>query len=321
MLKQQFGDLQIAVDEEWQVRSETPLLDVNGRVDIIAKNSDVAIIIENKIWAGDQDNQLYRYSRYPRKRPYLFYLTLDGRGPSKGSITSPDGAITLQECSEVGQYRAGRSFFTMSYSEHILRWLDACLARSAGKSYIRENISQYQDLIKSLVGKGHDKNMDMEMDNHIFDAISNDPKLLDLITKAYRCATGDRMLGTAMHHVLKDEGFVRAKMPDPDYVRFDRESEDGVVFTIEVPGDVGAYFRHRSGPGLPDATRDRYRDLMKKVCGGKRYQQNDGNPKDDRIAGCYPLFSREDGLKACFNGELLERVRKAQLPPEAAPAS
>jgi hypothetical protein len=52
-----------------------------GRIDIVVKDSKgAAIVIENKIYAGDQDNQMMRYREvYPHAE--LFYLTLDGREP------------------------------------------------------------------------------------------------------------------------------------------------------------------------------------------------------------------------------------------------
>ena len=61
-----------------------------GRIDIIIEDGNHAIIIENKIYAPDQDNQLLRYYNYGRtKFPNgfkLIYLTLHGSDPSCGSL-------------------------------------------------------------------------------------------------------------------------------------------------------------------------------------------------------------------------------------------
>ena len=66
----------------------------NGRVDIIISNSDFCFIVEAKILAPDQDEQMQRYSsileqqtktfKIPAKRCKLFYLTVDGKQPSSG---------------------------------------------------------------------------------------------------------------------------------------------------------------------------------------------------------------------------------------------
>ena len=62
----------------------------DGRIDIlIFDNNKKAIIIENKIYAGDQPEQLKRYDDYAKQQftngYRLLYLTLDGHKPSEGS--------------------------------------------------------------------------------------------------------------------------------------------------------------------------------------------------------------------------------------------
>src|SRR5574344_2001768 len=61
-----------------------------GRIDIIITNKDKnkAIIIENKIYARDQEKQLSRYKKYANNYKYykLLYLTLEGEEASKCSI-------------------------------------------------------------------------------------------------------------------------------------------------------------------------------------------------------------------------------------------
>ena len=56
-----------------------------GRIDIVIKLKETVIVIENKIYAPDQDNQLIRYkNEYPFSK--LYYLTLDGHFPHDKSI-------------------------------------------------------------------------------------------------------------------------------------------------------------------------------------------------------------------------------------------
>ena len=62
-----------------------------GRIDIILEDREHAVIIENKIYAGDQPNQLLRYHNYGVKtfgknNFKLVYLTLYGSDPSASSL-------------------------------------------------------------------------------------------------------------------------------------------------------------------------------------------------------------------------------------------
>ena len=57
-----------------------------GRIDLVVKfPNNNEIVIENKIWAGDQYNQLGRYfEEYPKS--YIVYLTPFGYEPSSSSL-------------------------------------------------------------------------------------------------------------------------------------------------------------------------------------------------------------------------------------------
>lgn len=85
-----------------------------GRVDIYIsdkygskKNGNIRIIIENKIFARDQKEQMYRYSKFLEKyNGYLLYLTLDGRAPKSYSTKNKQ-----------------LEFYKISYPEHIVPWL------------------------------------------------------------------------------------------------------------------------------------------------------------------------------------------------------
>lgn len=116
-----------------------------GRMDILIESEDhrQAIIIENKIYAGDQDKQLLRYNNYAKDESFesfkLLYLTLDGH---KASDESTGG--------EIFNYKK------ISYGNEILRWLSACQQVTFDKPLVRETISQYITLIKQLTNQNMD---------------------------------------------------------------------------------------------------------------------------------------------------------------------
>lgn len=109
-----------------------------GRIDIfVYDNKKNAIIIENKIYAGDQKNQLLRYYNYAFKNKFKFniiYLTLYGDAASEKSL----GNINFD-------------YDCLSYNNDILSWLERCVQISACIPLVREIIRQYIINIKDLL--------------------------------------------------------------------------------------------------------------------------------------------------------------------------
>ena len=114
-----------------------------GRLDIIVHTDTHAIIIENKIYAGDQYNQLLRYYKYAESRyknnNRILYLTLDGGSPS--------------ELSTGKQMEEGKDIYSISYASDITNWLQRCIAIAVSKPLVRETLVQYLNLIKQLTNQ------------------------------------------------------------------------------------------------------------------------------------------------------------------------
>ncbi len=111
----------------------------NGRIDIVIKNSQELVVIENKIYAQDQQRQLQKYdaqmkNKYPKDNAKaLLYLTLDGH-----------------EASDPGN----TSYKRISYKDDILRWLEKCIYIAEGNNaFTKAILVQYQELIKKLTGE------------------------------------------------------------------------------------------------------------------------------------------------------------------------
>jgi len=115
--------------------------DTGGRMDFVVKSSHYGLIIENKIYAGDQDKQLTRYDNYGRETfgadgYLLVYLTLYGCDASKESTAT-------KSAEEVGYLR-------LSYAKDILLWLKECVRLADNKPLVRESLNQYIRTIKQL---------------------------------------------------------------------------------------------------------------------------------------------------------------------------
>ena len=110
-----------------------------GRIDLLIEDGKGnAIIIENKINAGDQEYQLLRYNNFAKdkyKSNYkLLYLTKDG--------------------GEASEYSTGKENFKyqcISYRNNILPWLECCEQAAVRHPLIRETIHQYIINLKEIL--------------------------------------------------------------------------------------------------------------------------------------------------------------------------
>ena len=132
--------------------------DSGGRVDICIENSSgQMIVIENKIFAGDQEHQILRYVEFLRGRPLnrdgvefpVLYLTPDGHSPSDDS-TQADGM----------QCKCGVDYVCISYKDVIVPWLDKCINEMQEKPHLKEHLTTYRDIIKKKV-LGMDRKKDI----------------------------------------------------------------------------------------------------------------------------------------------------------------
>ncbi|MBW5381991.1 PDDEXK-like family protein [Brachyspira pilosicoli] len=148
------------------------------RIDLfISYKKDFAIIIENKIYAGEQDNQLDDYYQNKKKdnykNLYMIFLTPSGYEP-----------YTL---SEKSKKELGNNFQTLKHSD-IALWLEKILDKY--KSLFDENddesdnkyIEDYRLLKSAMIQTIHNANM-----------ISNNTKELDMTKEKIRTLLRDNI--------------------------------------------------------------------------------------------------------------------------------
>ncbi len=141
------------IDETYQfsllnVRVIPEFPTANGRIDIFINNENQCIIIENKIYAGDQFEQLKRYETFARNKYsenyLLLYLTLWG-----------------DEASE--QSGKDVNYKQISYTQTIVKWLERCIAITARNPVIRETLIQYINHLNYLTNNTIDSKMNIEI--------------------------------------------------------------------------------------------------------------------------------------------------------------
>jgi len=88
----------VKVEIEKHIKTISRDYEYGGRIDLVISDSKGnSVMIENKIYAGDQEKQLYRYYQYGKSnigKFKLLYLTLYGENASTHSTT---GSITREE--------------------------------------------------------------------------------------------------------------------------------------------------------------------------------------------------------------------------------
>lgn len=128
----------VIVETERSIGNKNSDATEGGRLDIVVESDNAIIVIENKIYAIDQENQLQRYRNYLNrleKPGRLLYLTLDGH------------EYNMSDKEEKLDYSP------ISYASDILSWLQKCAGIAIQKPLVRETIVQYINLIKQLTNQ------------------------------------------------------------------------------------------------------------------------------------------------------------------------
>jgi hypothetical protein len=121
-----------------------------GYIDIVIHDRHNVIVIENKIYAPDQQRQLLRYKN-GYKDCKLIYLTLDGKKPPKESYYDLDEQINIED------------IILVCYKNKILSWVESCHKESIQQPMLRETIKQYSNLLKKLTHQQTNNELKMDI--------------------------------------------------------------------------------------------------------------------------------------------------------------
>ena len=165
-----------------------------GRIDILIEDKKgKAIIIENKVYAADQWEQLKRYDEFSKGKYgdgnyAIYYLTLDKHDASKDSGD-------------------GIKYIRISYKEHILKWIEDCTKESATTPLIRETLIQYRNHIKQLT------NQDMDTINKeaLIDTMIKNPEeiaVLFSMQEDYKRRAFDKFVKPAFEDFCKEDNLI-----------------------------------------------------------------------------------------------------------------
>ncbi|MDP5200073.1 PD-(D/E)XK nuclease family protein [Flavobacterium sp. DG2-3] len=267
-----------------------------GRIDIIIKNHNQCLIVENKIYANDQEEQLKRYETFAKNNfgDYkLFYLTLFGDEASENS--SQDSNYT-----------------TVSYSHTIINWLERCVEISAKTPVIRETLIQYINHLKFLTNNTSLS----KMNNEIIELLSQNDNIEATFT------IGERLNDVKNHLINK---ILLPQLSDlckelnldnisEEYDRVNR-SWAGFQFThpewkfFKIAFEFEARGLRNSIIGLTHINRDIRKDVTFEILKGKFNGKNDYWVWND-----FPKYNswNKDAMIAIQNGEM-KNLFKAEI--------
>lgn len=136
-----------------KVQVATEHITEEGRLDILIKdNNKKAIIIENKLYASDQAEQLKRYEKYAQtffaNGHQILYLTLFGN-----NATDQSGE--------------GVNYLPISYKEDIVKWLENCVSVASRFPLLRETLFQYINHLRKLTNTDMDTILNEQIVRHL----------------------------------------------------------------------------------------------------------------------------------------------------------
>ena len=132
---------------------------------ITTRDRQRAVVVENKIGAGDQPRQLCRYYNRTKAQGYhnvhLLYLTLSGDNPSEASFCG-------------GSCEARFHFKAISYRDTLPSWLRRCQKRAYDEPALRESVAQYRHLIRKLTGTDYEEGYMNDLKNLLLEKKSDE---------------------------------------------------------------------------------------------------------------------------------------------------
>jgi hypothetical protein len=153
-----------------------------GRIDILIRSGENVIMIENKIYAPEQPNQLLRYiNKFPKGK--LLYLTLNG-DKSDRDCTENNSNNSDYRCIKPEEY------VRISYQSDIINWLEECRKESVTTPNLREAITHYINLIKKLTGQ----NINTKMNEDIVEKITGNKERFEAYIDLIKSCSYDNIV-------------------------------------------------------------------------------------------------------------------------------
>ncbi|OQA96124.1 MAG: Endonuclease NucS [Bacteroidetes bacterium ADurb.Bin217] len=230
----------IHLDFEFDINNAivvTEYVTTHGRIDILIESEKKAIIIENKICANDQPEQLKRYNEFAiekyQKNYSIVYLTLHGE------LASEDSGKNI-------------IYKPISYVSDIISWLNDCMF--GYNSRVQETIKQYITHIKYLTNETMDTKIQDELVNMIIKEPNNIESVFKIVDNfnsirkkiidnlnitIYKLSEQENLVFEPINKNGIDAFFFFSKETLPNYkIKFYFKKNHFINFSIDIEGDI-----------------------------------------------------------------------------------
>lgn len=138
-------------------------------IDIYISNGEKHIIIENKIWSGDQDEQIARYIKeihgnssddesVSYENIAVVYLSPFGREPSPNSLCLKNKNIKWQIKGDLLEFNENKvQYKQISYEKDILAWIEKCQKEVGNITSLNSALEFYKDIVEIITDKKESK--------------------------------------------------------------------------------------------------------------------------------------------------------------------
>lgn len=138
-------------------------------IDIYISNGEKHIIIENKIWSGDQDEQIARYIKeihgnssddesVSYENIAVVYLSPFGREPNPNSLCLKDKNIKWQIKGNLLEFNENKvKYKQISYEKDILAWIKECQKEVGNITSLNSALEFYKDIVEIITDKKESK--------------------------------------------------------------------------------------------------------------------------------------------------------------------
>jgi hypothetical protein len=191
------------------------------------KEGDTRFIIENKLWARDQPDQLERYLNDIKKGDgFLVYLSIEKREEESGHWSR-----TISPESKKSAIAQGRLFLT-HYKLHMNDWIDECQ-----KIVESDKIRWFLNEIKQLVSREfYGGNSLMDHDNAMVEYLMKDRKAFE--TAFIVVSNFDKVKETLAQKYVSDIS-EKLKEAIQEFKNWDITTDDGKSIIVKSKDDCG----------------------------------------------------------------------------------
>ncbi|MBO4840356.1 MAG: PD-(D/E)XK nuclease family protein [Bacteroidaceae bacterium] len=299
----------VSVSTEFDIGPISKNFTSGGRIDILITDADNnALIIENKIYATDQKNQLLRYANYAKSQKYnyrIVYLSLD--------------------CHEPSEFSTGKNpkydYVLFSYEEDIIPWLDYCMQVCSPEGTLFSSLFQYSQCIKELLNLMNENNKKAIIEiatnekniNSVLALFNNEHSIKKRIIEDFvdkLCTKAEEMgFETDVdEHFGEYAGFISFSIPSQSdkwalFIGSDKKNAKDVYYGIYLLNDKKTTIKKADLPIIPHLW-NVFEQEKNCPCGWSFFWSQSG----EKYSGNWFDWYNNETLQAMINGELLNFI-------------